>query len=183
MKKIKIKSIIITALFSAILCILAPWSIAVSVIPITLSVFAIFLVGALLPPVKALCAALVYIILGAIGLPVFSNFAGGFGVLLGPTGGFILAYPVMCLCQSAIIGKEKRDVFWLVKNVVGMCVALVICYSFGSVYYMFVTEVSLKEAFAVCVIPFLVVDIIKLISAVAVTYGIFKSPLYNMLRK
>lgn len=183
MNKTKIRLLIITALFSAIVCLLSAWAIPTAVVPITLSVFALFLVGALLSPIKALFTTLVYITLGVIGLPVFSNFTGGLGVLFGPTGGFILAYPLMAVCHSAIIAKEKRPKVWFLKNITGMCLSLIICYLVGCVYYMLVTDVTITKALLICVIPFVLFDVLKLIGAAIITMAIFKSKLYNMLRK
>ena len=75
------KKLVFTALFAAILCILSPISVPAGPIPVTLSVFALFLTAPVLPPAEAFFAVLVYILLGALGLPVFSGFNGGFHVL------------------------------------------------------------------------------------------------------
>ena len=90
------------ALFSGILCIVAPFTIPVpmSPVPLSLATFVVYLAGALLGAKQGTAGVLVYLLLGAVGLPVFSGFSGGIGVLFGPTGGYLMGY---LLC-AAIVG-------------------------------------------------------------------------------
>ena len=91
MKKTKTKEIILISLSAALICICS-WIQVPSAVPFTLQTFAVFLVSAVLGAKKGVAATLVYILLGAVGLPVFSGFQGGVGVLLGATGGYVFGF-------------------------------------------------------------------------------------------
>ena len=99
------KNISIIALMSAIICILAPISIPLGFtdIPISLGLFAILITAYVLTPAQAVISVLIYILLGSFGLPVFSKYTGGIGVLFGPTGGYIIGYLATVSISSYII--------------------------------------------------------------------------------
>lgn len=161
--KITTKELAIAAVLTAITCILAPVSIPIGPVPITLGVFCIFLVGAMLPPHLAVASTLVYILIGAVGVPVFSGFEGGFQKIIGPTGGFIVAYPFMALIVAlSIIIFKKRNILSIV---VGMIIALIVCYALGTVWFVVSMGSTVKNALLLCVTPFIVVDLIKLVCA------------------
>ena len=90
MNRTKTYTLCLTALFTALICVLAQVQIPLGPVPFTMAMFAFFLTGAMLPPVWALAAGVAYLLLGCAGLPVFAGFSGGVGILLGPTGGYIL---------------------------------------------------------------------------------------------
>src|SRR5690554_1884806 len=98
--KITTKKLVLTAMFTAIICVMSQVVIPLQPIPFSLSLLAIFLTGALLEPKYAFLATLAYLLLGAFGLPVFAGFKGGFQVVTGMTGGFIMAYPIMAFITS-----------------------------------------------------------------------------------
>lgn len=177
MQKRMTKKLTLTALFAAIIAVAAPISIPVGPIPITLAVFAIFLCGALLPPLYSVSATLVYIALGAVGLPVFSKFAGGFQVLIGATGGFIWAYPLMALVIALSVKLfKKRSVLSLA---VGMVTALLICYSLGTLWFIHLLNYSFIKGLQLCVIPFILPDLAKAIIAITLTLGLNKYASFN----
>ena len=91
----KTKDLTQIALLSALICILAPWSVPVGPVPVTLATFAIYTVSAAAGKRKGVVAVLVYLLIGAIGLPVFSNFTGGAQKVLGVTGGYMVGYVPM----------------------------------------------------------------------------------------
>lgn len=157
------KKIVFTALFAAILCILSPISVPAGPIPVTLSVFALFLTASVLPPAEAFFAVLVYILLGALGLPVFSGFNGGFHVLTGATGGYIIAYPFMALIVSICSKKGTA------AHIGGIAAALLLCYAGGTLQYSVISGKTFSQAAAAAVIPFIIPDIIK--SALALLIG------------
>lgn len=95
------------ALCTACACLLAPVSIPIGPVSLTLGVFAILLAGALLPPALAALSACAYLLLGFAGLPVFAGFAAGPGVLFGMTGGYLLAYPIMAWLLSMVCEKTR----------------------------------------------------------------------------
>src|SRR5690554_4045837 len=140
----KSESLTIPALFTALIVILSQISIPIQPIPFTFSLLAIFLTGALLPPKQAFLSAFTYVMLSVIGLPVFAGFRGGLNVILGFTGGFIMAYPLMALVIALIVklGKNKNLSFTLI----GMLIALVICYLMGCIWYMIVAKSSFSQA-------------------------------------
>ncbi|MEG2045032.1 MAG: biotin transporter BioY [Clostridia bacterium] len=163
-KKIGIttKKITYVALATAVTIVLSLIAIPLpfTPIPFTMSVFAIFLVSSLLPPSMAVLAQIVYIFIGIIGIPVFSKFTGGFSALIGPTGGFLMAYPIMAFVIS-IFAKKKKVIF----AIIGMVLALGICYLIGGFWLNFVTKMGIAKAMAVGVVPYIIPDLVKLILA------------------
>ena len=114
--------------------------------------------------------------LGAVGLPVFANFKGGIGVLLGPTGGYILGFLLMAGLYWL---AEKLFGDHIIIKVISMTVGLALCYFFGTVWFVRVFsasngEMTLYKALQMCVIPFVVWDIIKLALALALTATVRK---------
>ncbi len=173
----KTQNLVITGMFTALLCVLAQITIPMVPIPLTLSVYAIFLIGTLLPPKSALMSVLAYILLGAFGLPVFAGFKGGFHILTGVTGGFIMAYPIMALITafSWRIARKAKPV----ALTLGMLISLLICYFIGSLWFSYSTDSSLYYAFTVCVFPFILTDLMKIGLAVGSGLMIRKTLLKN----
>jgi biotin transport system substrate-specific component len=129
-------------------------------VPMTLQTFAIPLAGIILGKRNGVLAAVIYVMLGAAGVPVFHNMNGGFGIILGPTGGFILSFPLMAL--TAAIGAGKNNSLWLASWLVIGAVTNYIC---GMLWFTAVTSAGLAAAFLVCVAPFLIMDTAKIIVA------------------
>lgn len=165
--KISTKDLVITGMFTALLCVMAQISIPVQPIPFTLAVFAVFLIGALLPPRYAFLSVLAYVLLGTFGLPVFAGYKGGPQITTGMTGGFIMAYPVMAFITALSYRYIKK--FKLAALAFGMLLALVICYLFGSFWFTVVTGKSFSYAFSVCVYPFILFDCLKIVLAVSIS--------------
>lgn len=150
------------ALFAAIICIMAPFSLSVGVIPISLGTFAIYLAGGFLGGKKGIVAVCVYILLGAVGLPVFTGFTGGFAKLLGVTGGYIIGYIPLALITGIFAEKNKALL------PLGMILGTLACYAFGTAWFMISTGSELVPALLSCVVPFLVGDAIKIAAASAI---------------
>ena len=93
-KNEKLRLTVKAALFAAMLCVLSPLTIPAGAVPFSLSLAAVYLCGAFQTPLYAVASTVCYLILGACGLPVFSNFSGGIGKLIGPTGGYLFSYPL-----------------------------------------------------------------------------------------
>ena len=108
----KVKKITLIGLLAACLCILAPVSFPIGVIPISLATFAIYIIASLLVWHNTVLVILVYIVIGAVGLPVFSGFRGGFSILLGYTGGYIFGYILMGLAISLLL-KNNKNKLWM----------------------------------------------------------------------
>ena len=153
---------ILTSLCAAIIAVLAQILIPLPLIPITGQTLAIGLVVTILGLKHGTYAVLLYILLGAIGLPVFQGFTGGLGILFGPTGGYIIGF----IPTAIVIGfylKKTRLTFphALVANILGMLVTL----AFGAVWLKYLAELSWTGALFSGVIPFLIVGVIKAILA------------------
>ena len=162
---ISITGLVVTGMFTALLCVLAQISIPIQPIPFTLSLFAIYLIGALLPPRYALLSVISYVLLGAFGLPVYAGMKGGFHILTGVTGGFIMAYPVMAFVTALCYRYAKK---WKIAALaVGMVISLLVCYLFGALWFSVSTGSGLQKALTLCVYPFVLFDLIKIALAVS----------------
>ncbi len=175
MNKNSIKDITFVGLFAALLCVFSPVSIPIGSIPVTPAVFLIFVCGGMLPPVQALSAVVIYLTLGGLGLPVFSNFGGGVDKLFGPTAGFLWAYPVMALIISLTV-KRSRTTLALA---VSMGASLLVMYTLACGWYMVFADVGLYAAIMVCVLPFVVFDVIKLIAGAVAIKGLKKIRIFD----
>lgn len=152
-----IRDITLIALFVAVICILAQISIPISLIPITFQSFAIALCGYILGAKKSLVATIVYLLLGAIGAPVFASFRGGFHILLSYTGGFLWGFiPYALLCG---ISKNKR--LAIPFGILGVLV----CHIIGTIQYSLVSNSNIWQGFIVASLPFIFKDIILVIIA------------------
>ena len=154
-------NMVFIALFAAIICIMAPFSISAGAIPISLGTFAIYLAGGFLGSKKGAAAVCVYIMLGAIGLPVFTGFSGGFAKLLGVTGGYIIGYIPLVILTGIFAERNKK------LMPVGMVLGTLACYIFGTAWFMISTGSALGPALMSCVVPFLIGDAIKIAAATA----------------
>lgn len=173
-------NMVFVALFAALICVAAPFSIQVGPIPITLATFAVMLSGALLGGKRGMVAVCVYILIGAVGLPVFSGFKGGFGVLGGPTGGYIIGYIPLALI-TGIFANMNTKFNRAVVSVIGMIIGTAALYTFGTVWFMIISKSSLANALALCALPFLPGDAVKIACITAVSVPL-KARLSNSLR-
>lgn len=144
------------ALLAALTCILSVISLPIGPVPVTLAVLAVFWTGLLLSPGPAALCMGVYLFLGCVGLPVFAGMQAGFGVLLGPTGGFLLAYPAMAAITSAL-SRGRTPLFCGL----GMVLSLALCYGTGTLWFAWTASLSPGEAFSTAVLPFLLPDLVK----------------------
>lgn len=165
------QQIALTALFVAIICVCAIITVPFGPIPFTLLTFAITLTCYLLSPKNATFAFFIYLCIGALGLPVFSAMRGGFGVLLGPTGGFLWGYLIFIYPTTSIISKIKfkSTTINLASEFLLGFVLTIFAYTFGCLQYMFVANISIEIAFATAVLPFIAIDIAKIACALAIS--------------
>ena len=159
-----VKKICFVAIFSAILCILAPLSLPIGPVSITLATLGVYIVSALLDYRLAPLVIIIYIILGIIGLPVFSNFTSGIGIILGPTGGYIIGYVLGSLACSLLITFNYKKK-WMYPC--AMLIATIIIYLFGSIWFYIYMKgsYSVSKVLITCVIPFLLGDALKIVVA------------------
>lgn len=165
--KLKTKDLALCALFAALIAVCA-WISIPATVPFTLQTFAIFAALGLLGGKRGTVAVAVYLLLGAIGVPVFAGFQGGLGALLGTTGGYLLGFLLTALIVWGMEARfgSKAGVF-LLSAVLGMLV----CYAFGTAWYLVVYArtkgaISLATALGWCVVPFLIPDAVKIALAV-----------------
>jgi len=151
----------LSAMMAAVLCVLSPITIPMGALPMTLSVFALFLVASLFPVSVTLCTTAVYLAVGAVGLPVFSSFTGGVFAFVSPSGGFLWGYLPAVLTVSFFCSKSGGKLLW---TLMGMLLGLFVLYAFGLFGFVLLTGASLGEAFLAAVLPFLLPDFAKIIA-------------------
>lgn len=171
-KHFSVLDLTLCALFAALMAVCAwisvptPWDVS-----FTLQTFAIFAALGLLGGKRGTIALAVYLVLGAVGLPVFSNFRGGAGVLLGTTGGYIMGFVLSALAYwllTAMLG----DKFWV--QLLGMVLGCALYYAVGTAWYMMVYTqtkgaVALGTVLGWCVVPYLIPDAVKVALALVMT--------------
>ena len=172
--KFDTRQLTLCAVMAAVMCVIAPISIPIGPISITGGTLTIYLTACLLGPWRGLVATAVYLMAGFVGLPVFSNYMGGAGRLLGPTGGYLVGYlPMMLLAGFAaeyafrrFDGQGKKgQALALVIQFLGMALATAVLYAFGTAWYCVQAGVDLQRALAACVFPFIPFDLIKIVLA------------------
>jgi len=158
----KIKKITVTALMTAILCVIGPNSIPIGPVPVSLTNLAIFVILYVAGVKVGTISVCLYILMGTIGLPVFSGYAGGLGKLLGPTGGYIIGFIPMALISGLV-----TDRFWKkpVICIVAMELSSWLLYLMGTLWLSHQTDMDFKAALSAGVIPFIIVDLIKIVIA------------------
>lgn len=171
-----VRTMVLIGVSAAIIAVFAPWKIPVGPIPITLATFAIYFVSAVLGAYKGTAATAVYILLGAVGVPVFSGFAGGFHVVAGVTGGYIVGY-IFCALVTGLFCDKMHH--WS-KYPIGMVLGTVVLYAFGTAWYCILAKSALVPALAACVFPFIGFDALK-IAAASIVAARIKPVLDRML--
>ena len=139
-------------------------------VPFTLQAWAVALAGLILGAKNGAIAAIIYALLGAIGAPVFANFSGGFGVILSPTGGFILSFPILAFLAG--FGAKKGSIPWIV---VGLTLGTIINFASGMLYFSWVTSLSLPVSFGYAVAPFILSGVAKIVVLPAISKSIKKA--------
>ena len=172
--RVNTRQLTLCAVMAAVMCVLAPISLPIGPISITGGTLTVYLTAYLLGPWRGLAATAVYLLAGFAGLPVFSNYMGGAGRLLGPTGGYLVGYlPMMLLAGLAAElalrrfggqGKWERALA-LALPFLGMALATAVLYAFGTAWYCVQAGVDLQKALAACVLPFIPFDLMKMILA------------------
>ncbi len=164
------KELVFTALMAVIIAVCS-WISIPTTVPFTLQTFGVFCALGLLGGKKGTFAVLVYIILGAVGVPVFAGFSGGIGALLGSTGGYIVGFLLSAIAYW-LITKAFGDK--LPVMIIAMAVGLIVCYAFGTIWFMYVYarntgSIGIITALGWCVFPFIIPDAIKIACAIILT--------------
>ena len=146
-----------TALMAAVTCVLAPMAIPIGPVPISFTNLAIYLSLYLLGWKRGTVSYLVYVLIGAVGVPVFSGFTGGLGKLAGATGGYIVGFIPMAVIAGLVIDRYRNRGLQLA----GMIVGTAVCYAFGTAWFCFVMDSTPMAALSLCVIPFIPGDLVR----------------------
>ena len=154
----------------AALIAICSWISIPTAVPFTLQTFAVFFVLLSLGGERGTLATLVYVLLGAVGVPVFAGFSGGIGVLIGSTGGYIIGFlftGIIYIIFTRFISKK------LVVKIIALVLGLAACYAFGTAWFMNVYmktsgEVGVLTVLGWCVFPFIIPDLLKLALAVVI---------------
>ncbi|MCL1878707.1 MAG: biotin transporter BioY [Defluviitaleaceae bacterium] len=156
-KKLSTREMCYIGIFTAVISVCAQISIPQpGGVPFTLQVWAISLAGLILGPKNGTFAVLIYILLGAVGAPVFAGLSGGFGVIMRPTGGFILSFPVVALLAG--LGERKGGFSWMI---LGLASGSIFNLAVGLLWFSWVNELSLAVSFGYAVAPFLIVSVVR----------------------
>lgn len=168
----KLKSITYISITSVIIAICA-WLTVPSAVPFTMQTFGVFFALLFLGGKRGTISVALYLLLGALGLPVFSGFSGGLGQLLGPTGGYLLGFlltGIVYMIFERFLGKSLK------VSVFSLILGLFICYLFGTIWFFIYKEnMSFLSAVLICVVPFIIPDLLKLALAVFVTSRLKKA--------
>ena len=160
----------------AVLIAICSWISIPTVVPFTLQTFAVFLTVSVLGGKRGSLTVLVYVLLGAIGIPVFANFTGGLGIILNNIGGYIIGFVFSALLMwlmEELLGRK----LWV--QALSMVLGLIVLYAFGTVWFLFVYTkstgaVGLATVLGWCVIPFIIPDLVKIGLALALSGRISK---------
>lgn len=154
------------ALMAALMCVLCPISIPIGPVPISLLNFIVLLTVYLIGTRASVISFGVYLLLGAAGLPVFTNFQGGLAKMAGPTGGYLIGVLPMIFIAGILLQKSERNL-WI--SLLGMILGIAVEYLFGTAWFLFQTGTTPHYALEMCVYPFIPFDLAK--SAAAVFLG------------
>ncbi|MCL2392129.1 MAG: biotin transporter BioY [Oscillospiraceae bacterium] len=158
MKKMSTRDICLISLFVALIASISQLAIPLpGGVPLTMQTFIVPFSAAILGAKRGAIAAIVYLLLGAVGLPVFTQFGGGLGRIVGPWGGFLLSYPLMSLIVGFSASKQKK--LWFA---IGLVLGSLLNLTMGMVQFAFVTEQSLEAAFLAAMAPFIFPEAIKM---------------------
>ncbi len=151
------KNMTLTALFAIIIAVCSWLCLPITAVSLTLQTFAVALCGYVLGKARGTVSVALYLLLGAVGLPVFSSMQGGVGVLISPTGGFLFGFLALSFC-CGLKKDQKSALFWGFSGIV-------ICHTAGIIQFSLVSRVSLAAAFLGVSLPFLVKDLLSVWAA------------------
>lgn len=160
-KTLKTIDLVYIGLFAALIAVCA-WIAIPLTVSVTLQTFAVCLTAGLLGWKRATLTTIVYILLGIIGLPVFTGFNSGIAAVTGPTGGYIVGFIFTALIVGFSVENVGRKIW---QNILFMVIGILVCYLFGTVWFVIAYKVSFVSALSTCVIPFLLPDAVKIVLA------------------
>lgn len=164
--KMKTKDYTYIGLCAVLLCISA-WITIPSAVPFTMQTFAVSLCAGVLGKKRGTVAVIIYLLLGFVGLPVFSGFKSGAAAIFGATGGYLFGFVPYCALSGYLLERSKNFLTTFLSHIAG----LVVCYATGTIYYSLICQPSggIASALVLCVVPFIIPDLIKIFLAVLCT--------------
>lgn len=160
----KTRTLTMTALMTAVICIFAPISIPIHVSPValTLGTFAMYLTAYVLPPRQALAAIGLYLLLGAAGLPVFSGYTAGLSRFAAPGGGYLIGFLFLTGISSLFISRFPKNI---PAQMGGLFLATIVNYMLGTAWMAYLTNTTFLQSLPMGALVFLPLDIVKIIIA------------------
>lgn len=175
----KTKNLVFIAMF-AVLIAVCSWISIPTAIPFTMQTFAVYLAFDFLGAKKGVTAVTVYLLLGIIGVPVFSNFTVGIGVLLGEHGGYMLGWLLSGIVMGAVERFSGKKIW---TRFISMVLGLLVCYIVGTIWFLIIytksaNALSIGTAVLWCVVPFVIPDLMKLGLALWISQRLKKTMRY-----
>jgi len=177
-KTLTARELTLIGILTAVTAVLAQIAIPLpfTPVPISFGLIAVYITGILLKPNHAILTQICYLLLGAVGVPVFGNFRGGIGALFGPTGGYLLVYPFMAGIVSITLNsrkgrqsEHKQSKKWLfLKSGVSILIAHMVLYLGGTTWLSATTGNSFQASLVLAVYPYIPLDIVKIIFCVTI---------------
>lgn len=164
-RSISMRQITVIGVMTAVTCVLAPFSVPIGPVPISLANLALYLSLYVLGRRRATVSYLVYLLIGMVGLPVFSGFGSGPARLFGPTGGYLIGFLPMLLIAGTVIDRRADR---KLPCLLGMVAGTAVCYTFGTVWLAWQAGLSAQAALAAGVLPFIPGDLLKIIAVLMI---------------
>ena len=170
--KFSIQEICYVGLFTAVIAVMAQISIPMpGGVPMTMQTFAITLAAVVLGAKLSTVSSVIYLLLGAVGVPVLANFSGGFDKFIGPTGGFLISFPLMAFIIGW--GADHRHAF-RGAYVIALIVGTIVNYVVGTVMFCVLMNSSIAAGVTACVLPFIPTAVIKAVLATVIGFLVRK---------
>lgn len=172
-KKYSVRDLSYISLFATLIAvagyIIIP--LPISTVPVTAQTLAVMLAGSLLPPGHAASSVLVFLMMGAIGIPVFAGGTAGLGIISGKTGGYLAGFLAGAFIISLLKGKNPGFLRLLAVNTAG---GVILVYTFGVLWLNYVTGIGISKSIIFGALPFIPGDIVKIIIAALITLKLNK---------
>lgn len=162
----KVKSLIYCSLGACLIAIGAQLTIILpmTIVPVTMQTLVVYILSCLYERKLAILSCLIYLLLGAVGLPVFAGFSSGLFTLIAPTGGYLLGLPIM----AGVIARLKK------QKIFALILGTMVCYTLGTIWFMISMKMPLFPSLTLCVFPFIIGDTFKIILTYLITKRIKK---------
>ncbi len=180
MKKLSVSEMAVTAVMTAVCCVLGPLSVPVGPVPVSLGILGVLLSVYILGRLKGTIAVVIYILIGFAGVPVFAGFTSGAGKLLGPTGGYLIGYIFLALIMGSVVDKFAGKHVIIIAGMIG---GVAVCYAFGTAWLAYQASMTPQAALMAGVVPFIPFDLAKIaitaILAPQIKSALVKSGIYR----